>query len=44
MSVPTIVDRTGVAERLVVPLDDDERAALEASAAEIRATGAAVGL
>jgi L-lactate dehydrogenase len=44
MSVPTIVDRSGVAQRLVVPLDRDERAGLEASAAAIRRTCATVGL
>jgi L-lactate dehydrogenase len=44
MSVPTIVDRTGIAARLVVPLSDDERAGLVASADDIRRTGTTVGL
>jgi hypothetical protein len=38
------VDRTGIAARLVVPLSDDERAGLVASADDIRRTGTTVGL
>ncbi|HKE74493.1 MAG TPA: L-lactate dehydrogenase [Acidimicrobiales bacterium] len=44
LSVPTIVDRTGIVARLVVPLADDEHAGLAASADAIRSTGATVGL
>jgi L-lactate dehydrogenase len=43
-SVPTIVDRGGVAARLDVTMDDDERAGLAASAEAIRGACATVGL
>lgn len=38
LSMPSIVDRSGVAEILEVPLDDSERDALHASAETIRAS------
>jgi L-lactate dehydrogenase len=43
-SVPTIVDRRGVAARLDVPMDEGEHAALAASAEAIRDACATVGL
>lgn len=44
MSVPCVVDHTGVTERLEVPLDKAEHEGLAASADVIRQTGATVGL
>jgi L-lactate dehydrogenase len=43
-SIPTIVDRRGVAARLDVPMDEAEHAALAASAEAIRGACATVGL
>ncbi len=43
LSMPSIVDRHGVAEVLEVPLDSDERAALNASAKTIRQAIEAIG-
>jgi len=44
MSVPCVVDHTGVTERLEVPLDATEHDGLAASAGVIRQTCATVGL
>jgi L-lactate dehydrogenase len=44
MSVPCVVDHTGVTERLAVPLDAPEHEGLAASADVIRQTCATVGL
>jgi len=44
MSVPCVVDHTGVSERLEVPLDATEHEGLAASADVVRQTGATVGL
>lgn len=43
MSVPTIVGATGAGDRLLVPVDDDERSRLEASAEAIRAQARSLG-
>jgi L-lactate dehydrogenase len=43
MSVPCVLDRRGITERLDVPLDDTERRGLEDSAAAIRRTCTGVG-
>ncbi|QOR72128.1 L-lactate dehydrogenase [Ruania alkalisoli] len=43
LSVPSVVDRTGVARQLEIPLDAAEVAALQASAASVRATARRCG-
>ena len=44
LSVPCVIDRTGVAAALDVPMDPGEDAALAASAEAIRAATVAAGL
>lgn len=43
MSVPTVVDRMGAAERLALPLSDEERRLMMASADSIRAAARSLG-
>ncbi|MEX5269366.1 L-lactate dehydrogenase, partial [Kocuria sp. CPCC 205290] len=43
LSVPSVVGRGGVLERLVVPMDEREQAMLQRSAEAIRATLTTIG-
>jgi L-lactate dehydrogenase len=44
LSVPSVVDRTGVRETIPTPMSDDERAGLRASAAALRAAAQQFGV